>query len=192
MSTSEARERLLEAAERLFAEKGYAAVKLKDVAAALGIAHASLYHHVPGGKEQLFVEVMERHFLRHQHGIEAALAPHAGDLRAQLHAIAGWLLTQPPFDLQRMVQSDLPVINRVEAARLSQLALDSMIEPILVVLKQAEARGELAQVNLDLVAGGMFGMIQSMQMIPQDSAVPSRQDMARELIDIFLSGLLKK
>jgi AcrR family transcriptional regulator len=41
MDESEARERVLAAAERLFAERGYAAVTLRDIAAAVGIRHAS-------------------------------------------------------------------------------------------------------------------------------------------------------
>lgn len=51
---SEAHERVLYAAERLFAECGYHTVTVKDVAKAAGIHHASLYHHAPGGKAQLF------------------------------------------------------------------------------------------------------------------------------------------
>ena len=48
---SEARERVLDGAAKLFTERGYAAVTLRDIAAEVGIRHTSLYHHVPGGKE---------------------------------------------------------------------------------------------------------------------------------------------
>ncbi len=51
---TDARERVLDAAERLFAERGYASVTLRDIAAEVGIRHTSLYHHVPGGKEAIF------------------------------------------------------------------------------------------------------------------------------------------
>jgi AcrR family transcriptional regulator len=62
--SSESRERVLQQAEHLFSERGYAAVTLRDIAAGLGIRQASLYHHVPGGKEQLYVEVTERNLRR--------------------------------------------------------------------------------------------------------------------------------
>ncbi|MBZ0309485.1 MAG: TetR/AcrR family transcriptional regulator, partial [Anaerolineae bacterium] len=52
-------------AEHLFAERGYTAVTLRDIAEAVGLRHASLYHHVPGGKEALFIEVTERTMKRH-------------------------------------------------------------------------------------------------------------------------------
>ena len=70
---SDARERVLDVAEKLFVEKGYAPVKLKHIADTLGMKQSSLYYYAPKGKEELFVLVMERSFTRHQAGIEAAI-----------------------------------------------------------------------------------------------------------------------
>ncbi|PJF24568.1 MAG: TetR/AcrR family transcriptional regulator, partial [Phototrophicales bacterium] len=143
MLNSDARERVLDAAERLFAERGYRAVTLKDIAAAIGIRHASLYHHVPGGKQELFIEVTERNLARHREGIAAAIASSPLDVRAQLKAVAAWLIAQPPMDLIRMVNSDMPAIDPHEAWRLSKMASDAMIVPLHQLLEQAQARGEI-------------------------------------------------
>lgn len=70
---SVSRERLLTMAEKLFSQKGYHSVTLRDIAAETGIRQASLYHHAPGGKEELFIEVMERIFDRHQNGLNEAM-----------------------------------------------------------------------------------------------------------------------
>ena len=149
---SEARERVFVAAERLFAERGYTAVTLKDIAAAIGIRHASLYHHVPGGKEELYLEVMERHFKHHAVGLQHAIAqaePHVG---AQLKAAAYWLLSQPPLDLIRLVHSDLPALAADHAERLSLLAFHSLLIPLRLVLQQAQERGEIEHRNIGVVA----------------------------------------
>ena len=53
------RERILEAATRLFAERGYGAARAEDVAAAAGIAKGSVFQHF-GSKEGLFLEVYKR------------------------------------------------------------------------------------------------------------------------------------
>jgi AcrR family transcriptional regulator len=53
------RERILEAAARLFAERGYAAARAEDVAKAAGIAKGSVFQHF-GSKEGLFLEVYKR------------------------------------------------------------------------------------------------------------------------------------
>ena len=51
---SAARERVLDVAEALFAERGLARVTMREIAHAACMRHASLYHHAPGGKEQLY------------------------------------------------------------------------------------------------------------------------------------------
>ena len=46
-------ERLIAAASTLFRDKGYAATGLSEILAAAGVPKGSLYHHFPGGKEDL-------------------------------------------------------------------------------------------------------------------------------------------
>ncbi len=53
------RERLLNGARRLLAEKGYAGMELRDVAARGHAPRGSIYHHFPGGKRQLAIEAAE-------------------------------------------------------------------------------------------------------------------------------------
>ncbi len=50
------RMRLLNGARRLLAEKGYAGMELRDVAAVGKAPRGSIYHHFPGGKRQLAAE----------------------------------------------------------------------------------------------------------------------------------------
>jgi AcrR family transcriptional regulator len=49
-------EQTLEHAARLFAEKGYAAVGMRDIADAVSIRSSSLYHHFPG-KDRILFEI---------------------------------------------------------------------------------------------------------------------------------------
>jgi TetR/AcrR family transcriptional repressor of lmrAB and yxaGH operons len=53
------RERLLNGARQLLAEKGYAGMELRDVAERGEAPRGSIYHHFPGGKAQLAVEAAE-------------------------------------------------------------------------------------------------------------------------------------
>jgi AcrR family transcriptional regulator len=52
-------ERILDAAEALFAEHGYAGTALRDVATEVGLRTPSLYNHFPS-KESLYAAVLER------------------------------------------------------------------------------------------------------------------------------------
>lgn len=189
MEHSEARERVLRAAADLFAERGYAAVTIKEIAVAAGIHHASLYHHAPGGKQQLYVEVTERGLRAHQAGIEAAIKAAGDDLRAQLRGVAAWLLAHPPMDLIRMSRSDLLELAPDEAGRLEDMAFDVMFVPIVRILYEAQRRGDIGAYNFGNLAGGIFSAIEGLHLIPDEYLDVPRQQMADELIDVFIAGM---
>jgi len=54
---SDRRQQLLAAAERLFAERGFLAVRLEDIGAAAGVSGPAIYRHFPN-KESLLVELL--------------------------------------------------------------------------------------------------------------------------------------
>jgi AcrR family transcriptional regulator len=68
------RERLLNGARRLLAEKGYAGMELRDVAERGKAPRGSIYHHFPGGKRQLAVEAAELEGTEIRAAIERSLA----------------------------------------------------------------------------------------------------------------------
>ncbi|MFW5684023.1 MAG: TetR/AcrR family transcriptional regulator [Spirochaetota bacterium] len=180
---------MLEAAELCFMARGYAAVTLRDIAAAVGIKHTSLYHHVPGGKEELFVEVVERSLARHRRGIREVLERAPAGLRARLHAISDWFLSQSPMDLVRMTQSDIPSLSDEAGVRLAQLTHQSILIPVEQVLAAAYERGESTNPDSGLLAGGIVGMVQSLFSVPEYAIRGSRGEMGRHLIDAFLDGI---
>ena len=189
---SAARERVLIVAEELFSERGYDSVTLRDIAQSLGIRQASLYHHFPGGKEQLFVEVTERGLARHHAEMERRLAEHAGDLRAQLVSAGRWLLSQPPIDIPRMVRSDMPAISEEHARLLSRAALESLVVPLERAFREARERGEVefARVPLweRLLAGSFLAIVDNARVAEHFGRMPA-QLMVESMIDVILNGL---
>lgn len=186
---SEARERVLLAAEQLFAEKGFGPVTLRQIGARAGLNHSSLYHHVPGGKEDLFVEVMERIYERHRVGLNAAISQAQRALRLQLYAVADWLLNQPPMDLVRLEYVDMPELAPASVHRLSEGAYAALQVPVIEALADAQARGEIVAEDVDLISGGLIGMIQSLFAVSEQVAGKTRHAMAHRLIDVLLDGL---
>ncbi|MEU4317043.1 helix-turn-helix domain-containing protein [Nocardia sp. NPDC024068] len=59
LAPEERRELLLDAGERLFAERAYDEVLMEDVAAGAGVSRALLYRHFPN-KRELFAEIYRR------------------------------------------------------------------------------------------------------------------------------------
>ena len=184
-----ARVRVLDVAERLFTERGYNAVTLRDIAGQLGISQASLYHHAPGGKEQLYVEVTERALDRHRLALEAAITTAGPSLAPQLTAVSQWLLSQPPMDLQRMSRADMPSIAHEHAHRLEQITYQSLLVPLDRAFRTSMERGEIVlPLNPTLVAGAFLAVIESLH----DARRYARQtadEMAGQMIAVFLNGL---
>lgn len=91
--------RILTAAEAAFAERGFLAARLADVARAAGIRRPSLLYHFPT-KERLYEAVVERAFARLRDALTEAMAG-AGPFRARIEAIAraylGFLADDPSF-----------------------------------------------------------------------------------------------
>jgi len=183
------RERILDAAERLFMERGFAAVTLRDIGTELDTTHAALYYHFPGGKEALFAEVAERNVRRHGEGLAAAIEAAGIGLRARLRGAAAWLVSQPPMDLIRMTQSDFPSLPDADAGRIMSLIYELILLRLQAVFETARASGEIADCDPGLVAGGLVGMVESLHSIPVFARRRSLDEMACELLDIVLRGL---
>ncbi len=81
------RESILAAAVQLFAEYGYHAAPLRNVARIAGIQAASIYHHFPN-KQALLVEIMEVHMNRLNTQLERILREHQDPLQRLQEAIS--------------------------------------------------------------------------------------------------------
>lgn len=188
---SSAGERVLDAAEHLFSERGFASVRLRDIAAACDLTHAALYYHVPGGKTELYIAVTERLLERHRTGLVGAMDGAGVGLEAKLVAVAEWLLSHPPMDLVRMTYSDMPELEAEDASRLADQAYACILLPLAAVIRDAARSGEVEANDPVLIAGGLVGMIESLHAIPEQAVRRPRLEMARELIGTFMRGLAK-
>jgi AcrR family transcriptional regulator len=189
---NETRTRLLDVAEELFSTRGYTAVRLRDIANALGMRHASLYYYAPGGKEELYLEVMERTMRRHHAGLERAIAEAGSEFRAQIYAVVDWLAAQPPLDVVRMNQADMPELAPDKAERLMVLAYDSLSLPIGQAIRQAMDAGQITVPDVDLAALGLVSLIESVHAIPQAYAGGDLARIGRQFADMLLDGWLRR
>jgi TetR/AcrR family transcriptional regulator, cholesterol catabolism regulator len=189
---NEARERVLEAAESLFMERGYSAIKLKHISAKLGIKESSLYYHFPGGKETMYVEVMHRNLRRHREGIEHAIEQAGNNWVKQLRAVAYWLLSQTPVDVMRMHHSDLPTINAQAATELEDASYEALNLPIKRILERAVESGEAAVADADLLAGIFISMISAVHVIKPAWNPRTKHEMADILVDSWVNGLRRR
>ncbi|GLV56095.1 TetR family transcriptional regulator [Dictyobacter sp. S3.2.2.5] len=81
------RESILAAAVHLFAQYGYHAAPLRDIARMAGIQAASIYHHYPN-KQALLIEIMETYMVRLNVSLEHVLKEYDDPLQRLHEAIA--------------------------------------------------------------------------------------------------------
>ncbi|MCL4859725.1 MAG: TetR/AcrR family transcriptional regulator [Caldilineaceae bacterium] len=186
---SDAKQRVLDVAERLFMQRGYAAITLRDIADALNMRQASLYYHFPEGKEQLFVAVATLVFERHQAGMQRAIDTAEADLASRMHALAGWFASQPPLNLLGMTHADFPALSESNAHTLAQIGYRALFTPLRNLFLAAQDRGEIRTIHPDLLAGCFLALIDSASVIRQQPTVPPRHSMVDEMILVLLEGL---
>ncbi len=155
---SDRRQQLLAAAERLFAERGFLAVRLEDIGAAAGVSGPAIYRHFPN-KESLLVELLV--------GISARLLAGARDVRAR-NSDAGaaldglidfhldFALGEP--DLIRIQDRDLAHLPGA-AEKQVRKAQRQYVEVWVGVLR--ELNPDLAEADARLTAHAVFGLLNS-------------------------------
>ncbi|NDJ22238.1 TetR family transcriptional regulator [Nostoc sp. B(2019)] len=186
--SSSGHNRVLDEAERLFRTRGYNAVTMRDIACEVGIRQASLYYHF-ASKEQLFVAVTERMFERHRIGLQQAIGENSHDLRSQLHAVAGWFLSQPPIHFLSMVHTDMPLLAEENIKKLSACSYQSIFEPLRQTFIQAQERGEIRDIRPNLLAGFFLSVMESIPYTTTFPGAAPKEVMVNEMIGVLLDGL---
>jgi AcrR family transcriptional regulator len=155
---SDRRLQLLAAAERLFAARGFLAVRLEDIGAAAGVSGPAIYRHFPN-KESLLVELLV--------GISTRLLAGAREVRSRQTDAAAALdglidfhldfaLGEP--DLIRIQDRDLAYLPAA-AERQVRRAQRLYVEVWVGVLRELEPG--LAETDARLMAHAVFGLLNS-------------------------------
>lgn len=178
---------VLDAAEQLFAVRGYTAVTLKDIAKKLGIKQASLYYHAPGGKEELYFEVMLRHLEHRRVILEKLISESEPTLEDTLFRIGMWLINQPPLNPGRMILTDLPELSDQKAAQLEETIGRCFFNPIqdLFVRYQHQLNGDPSFI------GGTFISSTEALYAFKRYGVKTDEELIADLINLLLMGVLK-
>ncbi len=155
---SDRRAQLLSSAERLFAERGFLAVRLEDIGAAAGVSGPAIYRHFPN-KESLQVELFVGISTRllagaRQVGSRGAGAAQTLDSLIDFHL--DFALGEP--DLIRIQDRDLAHLPAA-AQRQVRKAQRQYVEVWVGVLRRLEPR--LTEAHARLMAHAVFGLLNS-------------------------------
>lgn len=155
---SDRRTQLLAAAERLFAQRGYLAVRLEDIGAAAGVSGPAIYRHFPN-KEALLVELLvgiSTRLLAGARAVEASGRSPQEVLDGLVDFHLDFALGEP--DLIRIQDRDLAHLPAA-AQRQVRSAQRQYVEVWVSVL--CALRPGLAEADARLMAHAAFGLLNS-------------------------------
>jgi len=155
---SDRRDQLIAAAERLVAERGFLAVRLEDIGAAVGVSGPAIYRHFPN-KEALLVELLVGISTRLLAGARSVVAE-AEDAEAALNGLIDFHLdfALNESDLIRIQDRDLGYLPD-PAKRQVRKAQRQYVEIwVDVLLRLSRADNET---DARLMAHAVFGLLNS-------------------------------
>jgi TetR/AcrR family transcriptional regulator, regulator of autoinduction and epiphytic fitness len=184
------REAIVEAAERLFLERGFGSVSMDELAEAAGVARRTLYNQF-ASKEEIFREMLLRMSAQLENAFPAGIETQ-GDVDEVLHLIARMILElhkQPEYlGFLRMVVADsrqFPWIAEEFAA-----VMEPQTERLVRYLAHLTAVGVLDCRNPMLAAHQFMGMLNELSLWPwmtgRESVPVPAEEVIEETIRIFL------
>jgi AcrR family transcriptional regulator len=195
---SRSREAILDAAERLFAERGFDATSLSDVGHAAGVSRGTPGYFF-GAKAELYRAVLERCFAQSteaiRHGRARALAsrePREKILAGLVGDYFEFLAERPTMVrlMERLALGEGPPMAGNPAAGIGQEALGALMDELGFDRRRAR---EAAHLLLSVLALCWFPLVHRNTYVPSVGLNPDSRAFAEErkrfVIDLILNGV---
>lgn len=155
---SDMRMRILAEGARLFVERGYHGLAMREIAESVGGSKAGLYYHFRD-KEELFLAILMRCLGQLEEALEAT-PPAAPGVRAAILAILQAIFTLPPEQraVMRLASSELGHLSDEARAAFGKRYHAQFIGRIEAVLREGIAAGELRPIDAPLATWILLGM----------------------------------
>jgi AcrR family transcriptional regulator len=186
MTGKERREQLLDVGRSLFAEKGFDATSVEEIAARAGVSKPVVYEHF-GGKEGLYAVVVDREMGHLLDNITGALTSGAHP-RELLEAAALALLDyiEKSADGFRILVRDSPVAQ--STGSFASLISDAAAQVEHILASEFKERGLDAK-NAPLYAQMLVGMVALTGQWWLDARKPKKAEVAAHLVNLAWNGL---
>ena len=177
-------------AAQIILEKGYDATSVSDIANALGITKAGLYHYIHG-KTQLLFDIM-------QYGLDelerevAEPAKKIADAETRLRFMIGMharIVTRGEGAVTILVD-EARALTPVQNRKITQRKR-AYLDFLRVTLEQMKAERKLRDVNLTVAAFSLLGMINWLSRWYQANGPLDEQQIAEAIVDVALNGLIR-
>ena len=183
------------AAAALFCERGYDATSMDDIAKAVGITKAGVYHFVPGGKQALLYAVMSFGLDRLETEVITP-ARAIADAEARLHAIIRHHVriitegaTTHGFNPITIVVDETGGLNKWQRRQIDRRKR-AYVDLLRTTLAQLKTEGKLRALDETVAAFSMLGTVLWVARWYEPGGRLQPEQIAEEILSLALGGLL--
>lgn len=184
---SASKTRIIGVSQKLFFQHGFRATSLGAIADELGIKPASLYYHFPGGKEELYIAVLQSQLQSYRNKIED-IAQIEQSLDRFLHAFAHWYIDQPPMNMALISQMDMPYLTPKAQRTVMETVSKSIFQPIAQII--AESKASLKPIEPIRLVGIYLTLLNGMSFALKQNYT-QREKLIEDFISVLLHGIWK-
>ena len=184
MTAAKRRRQLVEVGRRIFAENGYDASTVEDIAAAAGVSKPVVYEHF-GGKEGLYAVVCDRELAYLGAEITEALQGEGSRRRIERAAMALLRYVEERTDGFRiLVRESSPA----GGSSYSTLLNDATASVTYILEEEFVARG-FDPVMTNVYAQALVGMVSGTAQWWLDVRTPPKEEVAAHIVNLCYNGL---
>lgn len=198
LSSSEEPDRLNDiyrAAAQLICEKGYDATSMNDIAEAVGITKAGVYHHIPGKKDLLYrimnfgLDSLEEEVIAPARAIDDAEQRLRAIITRHVRLITSRSTSQG-YNPVTIVVEEVAGLTPAHRRKIDQRKR-GYVDLIRNTLRQLEADGKLRELDVTAAAFSLLGMILWVSRWYNPEGRLSSDQVAEQIIQMAVSGVLR-
>ncbi len=189
MERSDRKSEILSVSARLFRERGYSAVSMRDIAQAMDIKAASLYNHIKSKQEilMLIVITIAEEFTQ---GMEQILSSQIGpidqlekliELHIDLTLLEPSVIACLNNDWMHLIDTDLKYFLKMR---------DKYEEGFRSILKKGIESGEIADVNVEVILFSLLSTLRTLYLWYGRKKLLSGNDLKVQMKRVLLNGIV--
>lgn len=188
-TTTDSRAAILDVAQRLFVEKGYTGLAMREIAEAVGLTKPALYYHFRN-KQELFVAILDQLLTDLTKIIDRAETKE-GSIRQQIEHIVAVILALPVQQRStlRLASQELAHLDAATRQRFLERYHTGFIGRITALLERGVQTGELRSVDPHLATWALLGMMFPYLHPTPATGAPPNTALIEQMLSIYFDGL---
>lgn len=191
-TTPDSKDAILDAAQDLIAQHGYAGFSIRDLSRESGLAKGTIYHHFQD-KREIYLNAMERDF--------SELMGNLGDAVASIEDPVVWLgcfartYLRQANERRTHIRALLRELGAMEGEmrQMAQKIREGVAGPVVAVIQRGIAQGRFRNISPQVAVMGLIGALNTYiawQLVVDEESLD--ENVADAILNTILYGLIKE